>query len=171
MQVSEKVRAYPAIIKALLRELSPLLEIEGLLIENKGVAASIHYRRCHEPEAAREAILTALKSSPSAKGFHLLQSRMAIEIRPPVEINKGSAVLELISKHHLRGGIYLGDDLTDVDAFRSMHSRAAGPSFEGIAIAAINEESSPEVCDEADFTLNGVRDVERFLGWLVQNSG
>ncbi len=168
VRVSEEARAYSTVIEALLRELSPLLEIEGIALENKGLTASIHYRTSPDLSMARKAILAALEGSPTAKRLRLLPGRRVIDVCPPVERNKGSAVLELVQSYLLRGGIYLGDDLTDVDAFKAMHSSPAGLPFEGIAIGVTGEETLPEVYEEADFTLDGVRDVERFLGWLVQ---
>ena len=136
--------------------------------ENKGLTASIHYRTSPDLSMARKAILAALEGSPTAKRLRLLPGRRVIDVCPPVERNKGAAVLELVQSYLLRGGIYLGDDLTDVDAFKAMHSSPAGLPFEGIAIGVTGEETLPEVYEEADFTLDGVRDVERFLGWLVQ---
>jgi trehalose 6-phosphate phosphatase len=167
-QLFHEAEAYSAIIETLLKELSPLLEIEGITFENKGVTASIHYRKGPNPPMTRKSILTALENSPTAKGLRLLQGRKVIDVCPPVERNKGSAVLELVQSHRLEGGIYLGDDLTDVDAFKAMHSSPTGLSFQGIAIGVTSEETFPEVYQEADFTLNGVGDVERFLGWLAR---
>ena len=43
-----------------------------------------------------------------------------IEIRPPLAINKGTVVTELVKAHRLKGILYLGDDLTDIDAFRAI---------------------------------------------------
>jgi trehalose-phosphatase len=88
---------------------------------------------------------------------------MVVELRPAVKVNKGAAVLALIKRYRLRGGIYLGDDITDVDAFSAMH----GKDFKGLALGVIDKETPHEVEREADFTLNGVGDVERFLRWLV----
>jgi trehalose-6-phosphatase len=73
-----------------------------------------------------------------------------------------------VERYRLKGGIYLGDDITDVDAFAAMHSRRESPSFKGLALGVINEETSSLMEKEADFSLNGVKDVERFLKWLVE---
>ena len=83
-----------------------------------------------------------------------------------MEVNKGSAARELIREYQLRAAIYLGDDLTDVDAFRAIYE-ARAPDFDGICLAVIDKETMPEVEEGADFTLNGVSEVERFLEWLA----
>jgi|Deesub1362A_J573_1020465.scaffolds.fasta_scaffold00231_10 trehalose 6-phosphate phosphatase len=164
------VRRYRALIDAALEDLRPLLAIEGILFDNKGATATIHYRLVQDREAAKEQILAALAKSPAAKGLLVSRGKMAIELRPPVAVSKGSATLDLIRDYDLRRAIYLGDDLTDVEAFRAIHSGEA-PNFKGLAIGVIDEEAAPEVEAEADFTLNGVDQVEQFLGWLAEAVG
>jgi len=48
-----------------------------------------------------------------------------------------------------------------------MHS-AETLDCKGLAIGVIDEETAPEVKLEADFTLNGVGEVEQFFEWLTQ---
>ena len=90
---------------------------------------------------------------------------MVVELRPPVEADKGSAVKELIRDCRLGGGLYLGDDASDVDAFRAMRREGFA------AVAVTGEETRDEVAREADYTLNGVSDTARFLEWLVETVG
>ena len=156
---------YPARIRAALDELSKLLSIEGLILENKGPTASIHYRRCRDREAALKAILSAVGGLARAGNLRVSLGKMAVELRPPLEVSKGTAVFSLISENRLRGAIYLGDDLTDVDVFVAFHQE--GLPFKGLAVGVIGEETVPQVARQADFTVNGVGDVERFLRQIV----
>jgi len=160
---------YPPLIEAVTKELSPLLYIEGLSIENKGVTATIHYRPCRDHQSARQDILVAIENSPHAKSLRIMQeSKYAINLLPPVRMDKGTATLDLIREYNLRGGVYLGDDLTDIDAFRAIHVACCDLDFQGFAIGVISREMPEKLVEEADFTLNGVDDVERFLKWLSQ---
>ena len=93
---------------------------------------------------------------------------MAIGIMPPVVANKGTAVWDLIRDYQLRGGIYLGDDLTDVYAFKAIHRATEELNFQGLAIAVVNDEAPSDLVTEADLTLNGVGDVEHLLRWMYQ---
>ena len=95
---------------------------------------------------------------------------MAIDLLPPVEVNKGTATLDLIQEYNLQGGIYLGDDLTDVDAFKAIHAASHDLDFQGFAIGIISQEMPEKLVAEADFTLNGVSDVEGFLRWMSQDA-
>lgn len=164
----EGVEEYPEKVRAALGELRSLLSLEGIALQNKGLALSIHYRQCPDREMARRHILEKLSTSAIAGEFRIAEGRMVVELRPPLEVNKGDAVLALVERHCLRGGIYLGDDITDVDAFDAIHSKLKIPLFKGLALGVIDEETSSLVEKEADFTLNGVGDVERFLAWLAK---
>ena len=162
------VQGYSKVIKAVVEELTPLLSIEGISIENKGITASIHYRLCREHQSVERRILTAIENSPQARSLRIIQERMAIDLLPPVKVNKGTATLDLIQGYNLQGGIYLGDDLTDVDAFRAIHTASHGLNFQGLAIGIISQEMPERLAKEVDFTLNGVSDVEHFLKWMSQ---
>lgn len=158
----EGVQEYPKKVMAALEELRGLLSIEGLTLENKGVALAIHYRHCPDRERAKRAIREKIATSPtSRREFRTLEGRMVVELCPPLGVNKGTAVNALRESYRLRGGIYLGDDASDLDAFRVMHQKGFS------ALGVIEDETPDEVVREADFTLNGVGDVARFLKWLA----
>lgn len=157
---------YATLIATTLRDLKAQLDIEGVIPENKGATASIHFRLSRNHEVARRQILAALTNYHRAKELWIRQGRVAIELFPRAEINKGVAVGDLLREYKLRSAIYLGDDLTDVDAFQAIHN-ARSSAFQGLCIGVIDEETAPVVEEEADFTLNGVSEVERFLKWLT----
>ena len=168
---AKEAQDYSRLIKAAIKELTPLLSsIEGIRLEDKGITATIHYRLCHDPQSAERDILTAIESLPQARSLQIMQERMAIDLLPPVKVNKGTATLELIQEYNLHGGIYLGDDVTDIDAFRAMRAASRDSNFQGFAIGIISQEMPETLVTEADFTLNGVNDVESFLKWLSQTA-
>ena len=68
----------------------------------------------------------------------------------------------------MHGAIYLGDDVTDIDAFRAIRTASRDLDFHGFAIGIISQEMPENFVAEVDFTLNGVNDVERFLKWMSQ---
>ena len=162
---------YPLVIEAVAKELSPLLSIEGLSIDNKGVTLTIHYRLCTDHRSARQDILAAIENSPHARSLRIMQeSKYAINLLPPVRVDKGTGLLDLIREYNLRGGIYLGDDITDIFAFRAIHTACHDLDFKGFAIGITSQEMPAKLAEEADFTLNGVADVECFLKWLSQTA-
>jgi len=162
------VQNYSKVVKDAIKELTPLLSIPGVTIEDKGITATIHYRLCPEPQSVEKVILAAIEDSPRVRSLRVIQERMAIDLLPPVDVNKGMATLDLIQGYNLHGCIYLGNDTTDIDAFRAIHAASHDLNFQGFAIGIITQETPEKLVVEADFTLNGVNDVERFLMWMSQ---
>ena len=168
-ELIKDAQGYLSVIEAAIKELGSLLSTEGLIIENKGITGSIHYRLCPDHQSARQEILTAIENSPHARNLRILQeSKYSINLLPPVKVDKGTAILNLIRDYNLRGGIYLGDDVTDIYAFRAIRAATRNPNFNGFAIGIASQEMPRNLAEETDFTLNGVDDVERFLKWLYQ---
>ncbi len=138
------------------KELRRRLEnIEGADIERKDASLTIHYRRVSA--GAREAIEAAV-TEVSTKTEHLRreEGKMIHELRPRVDWDKGEAVrwiarsLGLDQKRYLE--IYIGDDITDEDAFKAIGA-------EGFGII-VREESR---YTSADFALESPEQVRRFL--------
>ena len=169
-EFQKDAQGYSRTIEAAIKELAPLLSIEGISIENKGVTATIHYRLCREPQLAEIEILNTVEALSQARSLRIIKGRMAINLIPPVKVNKGTATLGLIQEYNLQGGIYLGDDLTDIDAFKAIHTASQDLDFQGFAIGITSQEMPEKLVAEADFTLNGVSDVEGFLRWMSQDA-
>jgi len=169
-EFTKGTEGYPEVIKAVIKELTPLLAIEGIRVDDKGITATIHYRLCREPQSVEKRILKALQNLPLTRRLRIISDRMAIDLLPPVKANKGTATFDLIREYGLHGGIYLGDDFTDIDAFRAIRSASGNSDFQGVAIGITSQEMPENLVAEADFTLNGVNDVERFLRWMSETA-
>jgi len=163
VKLVEGLRGYPEKVVAARYELRTLLKMDGIAFEDKGVALAIHYRRCPDRESARRSILETIRASAIAGDFQTVEGKMVVELRPHLRVNKGTAVEALVKGYRLKSGIYLGDDISDVRAFKVMHQGG----IQGLALAVIGEETPRQVAMEADYTLDGVSDVERFLTWLA----
>lgn len=141
----------------------------SLLFEDKGLTASIHYRLCPDPDLTRQAILAEVRAACANTGLIITEGRLVIEIRPPVEINKGTALEDLALHYGLESLIFIGDDLTDVDAFLALRKleQMDGKFKQGFAIGVRSPEMNPKVRDTADYLVDGVGGVEIFLNWLA----
>ena len=53
-------------------------------------------------------------------GFVTHWGRKVLEIRPPVRIDKGAGIVGLLDETDLAAAVYVGDDVTDLDAFRGL---------------------------------------------------
>ena len=168
VRVAEEAAQYAPLVQEVVEALRRGLDAPGLIIEDKGVTASVHYRLSANPDGAREAILSFLAGVSSADGLRITEGKMVVEIRPPVSINKGISVERLVGEHGLRGVIYLGDDVTDVDAFRAVRALSAQGRCRGLALGVVGAETPPEVEQEADYVLRGVPEVEELLRSLAE---
>jgi trehalose 6-phosphate phosphatase len=104
-------------------------------VENKGLTASLHYRTVADEDAAR-ADLEAIAERARNEGFRARFGRKVLELLPPVDASKRSAVLHLLEREGLDRALYAGDDTTDLDAFAALEGlelavRVAVSSAEG----------------------------------------
>ncbi len=170
LTVVPEAEPYTADIIATLDDIEQTLgpHIPGLLVERKGITGSIHVRQTRDPVAAEEAVLRELARSAAACGLRVTQGKMVVEVRPPITVDKGVAIATLIEERGLRGALYLGDDRTDIDAFRAVrHLTETGVSA-GAAIAVLHSDSPPELAAAADVVLESIEHVPAFLRWLLQ---
>jgi trehalose-6-phosphatase len=108
--------------------------------EEKPLTASFHYRTAPDRDAARAALEQVAEDAVSM-GFRARWGRMVLEILPPVDASKGTAVRRLLAANGLERALYAGDDTTDLDGFAALDGlelavRVAVASPEGPAVLA-----------------------------------
>ena len=169
LHILPEAEAYLADVDAALDDAEAALapRYPGLRVERKGVTGSIHVRHVADPDAAEEAVARALTTIAIPRGLRVTRGKRVVEVRPPVDVDKGIAVAGIIESRGLRAAIYLGDDRTDVDAFRALRRLTAQGDFAGVAVAILSPEAPPELAAEADVTLDGVERVPALLDWLA----
>lgn len=168
LEIREEANGYPAVIQRLVERLRQDLDLPELIIEAKGVSVSVHYRLSREPFWAREAILRTICAIPEAQGLLLTEGKLVVEVRPPVGVDKGTSLRHLVTEYGLNGVVFLGDDVTDVDAFRALHALSCEGSFRGLALGVLGQNAPPDIEQEADLLLRGVPEVEELLQWIAE---
>lgn len=154
-----------ALLDALERTLAP--HWPALRIERKGITGSVHTRQTADPPRAERAILDLLAREPLAAGLRVTHGRRVIEIRPPVGVDKGTAIAKLATRHGLRSAIYLGDDRTDLDAFRALGELTTSGTLVGVRVAVLHAEAPAGLASAADLALPSIQVVPGFLTWLL----
>jgi trehalose 6-phosphate phosphatase len=139
----------------------------GMLVERKGVTGSVHVRATSDPSAAMDAVTRGLTVAAVRRGLRVTTGKLVAEVRPPVDANKGSAVAGMVRERGLRAALYLGDDRTDVDAFRALRALGAAGACRGVAVAVLHCEAPPDLAREADLALASVELVPPFLRAVV----
>ena len=102
----------------------------NVVVERKGLSVSIHYRLLDGATRRRwvRQTWTRLTAWSAAQHLHAVRGKAVFELRPFGGWNKGSAVRWLLSQPSWRGRtpIYLGDDMTDEDAFEAVRADGIG---------------------------------------------
>lgn len=125
--------------------------------ERKPLSVSFHFRRADD-EAAARAYLTRVEAAARAEGLVPRWGRMVLEVRPPVEANKGTAVDALVRRANVRRALYAGDDTTDVDAFAALDGLELG-----VKVAVGSTEAPPALLEAADLVVEGTKGVLSML--------
>jgi len=132
-----------------------LSAIDGVLVERKRFATAIHYRNAGRGDLG--AVETAVRDVVAAFPMLLVSTGKEIfEYRPDLDWDKGTALEWLLGRlgvdNSTQAPIYLGDDTTDEDAFRSIESIGVG--------VVVGIDGPPTL---ARFSLTDTPEVERFL--------
>lgn len=142
----------------------------GLRVERKGVTGSIHVRNTRDPLEAEEVVAAALREATEATGLRVTRGKMVVELRPPVNVDKGTILTELVREYALAGAVYLGDDVTDIDGFRALRKLTTEGVCRGVAIAVRHNEAPANLAEEADIALDDVEQVPELLRWMLTHA-
>ncbi len=125
--------------------------------ERKPLSVSFHFRRAQD-EAAARAYLTRVEEAARAEGLVPRWGRMVLEVRPPVEAHKGTAVVALVQRANVSRALYAGDDTTDLDAFAGLDGLELG-----VRVAVDSLEAPPPLLAAADVVVEGTDGVLALL--------
>ena len=141
--------------------------IDGTLVEPKKASVALHYRLVSPADRPRiKAIVDQLLDEHPDR-LKVTPGKMVFEIQPKLDWDKGKAVLYLLDALDLDRDdvvpLYLGDDITDEDAFRALADRGVG--------IFVGHADDPEVGARdtaAAFVLDSTEEVQRFLDTLAR---
>jgi len=88
----------------------------GVLLEDKGVSLSVHYRQARD--AGRATAQLPLLFAQLEPAPRIVTGKMVFNLLPPAAVDKGTAMLRLLELSGAEAGLYVGDDVTDEDVFR-----------------------------------------------------
>ena len=143
------------------------LRLLRVRIEDKGPIVAFHWRGVPDEDAAL-AQLERIASEAEAAGLAIHWGRKVLEVRPPVPINKGDAMRDLVTRADLRTALYGGDDATDLDAFEALEELAAdGVLTSAVRVGVRSEEGPAAIVERADVVVDGVDGFIRVLAALA----
>jgi len=163
--ITEEIKPFFRIIRQILT--LTLGTIKGVLVEDKGITLSVHYRQADEENAQRiKSLVEHAINGPAAMGiFKVTSGKKVYEVRPVVNWDKGKAI-RLLMKRYGKGGrksglfpIYLGDDLTDEDGFQIIEKYGNGIT---VHVGGNGSHSA------AQYYLRSPDEVYRFIAKLLE---
>ncbi|MBI4279650.1 MAG: bifunctional alpha,alpha-trehalose-phosphate synthase (UDP-forming)/trehalose-phosphatase [Armatimonadetes bacterium] len=150
--------------------LERLRNVEGVIVEDKGLSLSVHYRlaRPSDVDQVEHAVLETLNQIPAGR-LKTVKGHKVLEIRPDLDRGKGSAALWLLAQvagprwRQERAVLYAGDDTTDEDAFAAL----AGSGVT-VRVGPAPQQTA------AGYSLQGPEELARLLaiiaGWLESDA-
>jgi trehalose 6-phosphate phosphatase len=139
-------------------------ELPGLFVERKGgVAVGLHWRQRPDLEAAAVDLGRQLAG---LHGLRLEPGRQTLELRPPLDVDKGTAVEELADG--ASAAVFIGDDRGDLAAFAALTRLAdEGRLAHAVRVAVRSAESPSELLAQADVVVDGPQGALELLDRLA----
>jgi len=135
--------------------------------EDKDAIAAFHWRGAPDEATAAEAVKEIARQAEQ-EGFAVHWGRKVLEVRPPVVLDKGLGIAALLRGVPVSAALYVGDDTTDLDAFRGLRAMAkSGELADAVCIAVSSDEAPAELAREADLTVDGTDGVRGLLEALL----
>ncbi len=146
---------------------TPSLRTLRVRIEDKGPIAAFHWRGVPDEEAALTR-LQAIAHEAETDGLAIHWGRKVLEVRPPVPIDKGHAVRDLVTGAGLRVALYGGDDATDLDGFEALDQLEREGGLDArVRVGVRSDEGPAAIVERADLVVEGVDGFTRVLAALA----
>ncbi len=139
----------------------------GIYVEPKGLTVTLHWRHAREQ---KEWVVSYAERAAAAHNLLVHQGRHERELRPPLDVDKGTVVRSLAAELEGRvdNAAAFGDDIGDLPAFEALTqlTKPDGTSIYTVRVAAVDTESPQEVADAADLTVAGATGAVALLAAL-----
>jgi trehalose 6-phosphate phosphatase len=164
----EVERAGPAVAAFAASWPESRLAPHGVWLEDKGPTLAFHFRTAPDPDAAERFLHEAVAPEARLAGLAVTEGKRIVEVRAPVAIDKGTAVRALLAGSGVRRAAYLGDDRTDVDAWRALSELRRERALEtSVAVAVVGPETPEVVREAADVEVEGTAGALTLLRLLA----
>jgi len=168
VEIDPEIAAYEQTVRDFAREVSgPELQKLRIRTEDKSAIAAYHWRGTPDEDAAEDA-MREIAQRAEAAGLKTHWGRKVLEIRPPVPMDKGRGVRRLLEDRDLAVGLYVGDDLTDLDAFAGLRELVSEGRLGSAVCVGVRSNETPEKLQaSADLLVDGPQGVREMLTTLA----
>lgn len=166
LEIAPGVEEYRSTLVKVFDHLKQNVVGDGFVWQDKVHSASVHYRLAPDTTEAERVLSAALASSPESELLEVFWGKLVLEIRPPTGVNKGFAMRKLATDYALESVIFIGDDITDLDAITAVNEMDADGTLQGLGVAVVQHDSPPSLLKSTKYSLRGVPEVAEFMRWL-----
>lgn len=138
-------------------------ELDGIVIEGKGLSVTLHYRMTADHALAHEVVADWARGEAARTGMRVIFGKLNVELVPPIDSDKGSAADELIAG--MDSCLYIGDDCGDLPAFDAIRRWGR----DSLVLAVQSSELPADVGEKADAIIGGPQGVARLLGQVAES--
>jgi trehalose 6-phosphate phosphatase len=136
-------------------------------LEDKGPIIAFHWRGAPDEESAKAAV-DALAARAEEAGLSTHWGRKVLEVRPPVQIDKGAGIRSFLEGTDIEVALYAGDDITDLDAFRTLEQLVDAGRLSHVVRVGVTSDEGPEaIAGQADVVVAGTDGVKELLTALI----
>ncbi|OIO14400.1 trehalose-phosphatase [Candidatus Gottesmanbacteria bacterium CG11_big_fil_rev_8_21_14_0_20_37_11] len=152
------------VFEVLKKKIKKEIRYQDVIIKDKGLSFSIHYRLLKEPDLSefKWKMKEIINVFSQTKEISVISGKKVYEIIPALRWNKGyfcKYILDRYRKHNqTQSSVYLGDDVTDEDAFLLLKD-------------TITVKVGRKISSKAEYFLHDTSDVLRLLTWLCDQYG
>jgi trehalose 6-phosphate phosphatase len=121
--------------------------VRGALLERKGLALAVHFRRAADPDETERIAAPLVIEAANEAGLAVVPGRRILEVRPMEAGNKGDTA-----------ALAAGDDVGDLPAFAAIEGLEVA-----VRVAIASPESPSTLVERADIVLDNPQDFVRLL--------
>jgi trehalose-phosphatase len=167
LSIDERVAAWEGALQSVRASAAEAVAAApGARVEDKGATLSIHYRLADARDVPH--LESAIAAAAGRVGLRVTRGRRVIEVRPPLAVDKGTAVLALARRlgatERSASILFAGDDTTDEDAMEALR----GWHADAVTIHVEGEEPRPT---RAEFRAGSPAELGKWLAALAAMRG
>jgi trehalose 6-phosphate phosphatase len=126
--------------------------LQGVILEDKGVMVTFHYRTAQDPVRAEQVIDELVGRLATKYGLKRNFGKLAMELQPPVSFSKRDVVLERTRAEGLKAVCFAGDDIVDLPGYDAL-DELEGEGLMTLRVAVDSAESPEPLIERADLVV------------------
>jgi len=166
MDFAPEVEASRPALEAAMSALYSMIDTR-VQIEDGGSVLMVHCDTLDDADQI-DALRASVKTVAEENGLRYFEASRMLEIRPSMVLDKGRSLERLVQAHNLEAVVYIGNDMGDLEAFKTVQQMRSSGRCYGVGVAVLNDWTPTQAEERADVMVQGTAGVEELLDWLYR---